>query len=52
VVHDEALYEQLGPHSTSRACLYLKRLADVDTAVLERVVDHTLKTMTARYGPQ
>jgi hypothetical protein len=52
VVHDEALYAQLGPHTTSRACLYLKRLADVDTAVLEQVVDHTLATMTARYGPQ
>ena len=28
----------LGPHSTGVGCLYLKRLADVDSAVLSELV--------------
>ena len=36
---DEApLLAQLGPHTTGRACLYLKRLDGVDLDVLERLV--------------
>ena len=32
------LLAKLGTHSTSKACLYIKRLADVDEKVLERVI--------------
>ena len=32
------LLAQLGTHSTSKACLYIKRLADVDEKVLERLI--------------
>lgn len=32
------LFEKLGGHSTSVSCLYIKRLADVDTKVLEKVI--------------
>jgi hypothetical protein len=32
------LLARLGPHTTSRACLYLKRLSDVDTNVLREMV--------------
>lgn len=32
------LLAKLGPHTTSKACLYIKRLADVDEKVLERVI--------------
>ena len=34
----EPLFEQLGPHSTGKGCLYLKRLDAVDSAVLERLI--------------
>lgn len=34
----EALLARLGKHSTSKACLYIKRLADVDPDVLEALV--------------
>ena len=34
----EPLFEQLGPHTTGKSCLYLKRLDAVDAAVLERLV--------------
>lgn len=32
------LLERLGPHSTGKGCLYLKRLADVDRDVLTELV--------------
>ena len=32
------LLEKLGKHSTSVSCLYIKRLSDVDTDVLEKVI--------------
>jgi hypothetical protein len=32
------LLARLGPHRTGRGCVYLKRLADVDVAVLEEIV--------------
>lgn len=30
--------KKLGPHKTSKGCLYVKRLSDVDLAVLEAIV--------------
>lgn len=34
----DPLYDELGPHTTGKGCLYLKRLDAVDAAVLERLV--------------
>jgi hypothetical protein len=34
----DPLYDQLGPHTTGKGCLYLKRLSDVDPAVLESLI--------------
>jgi hypothetical protein len=34
----DALFARLGKHSTGKSCLYIKKLADVDLAVLERLV--------------
>ena len=33
-----ALMDKLGKHSTGRSCLYIKRLADIDTDVLRELV--------------
>jgi hypothetical protein len=33
-----ALLEKLGPHKTTKACLHIKRLSEVDAAVLESLV--------------
>ncbi len=33
------LLGKLGPHSTGKCCLYIKRLADVDERVLEKIVE-------------
>jgi Domain of unknown function (DU1801) len=34
----EDLLARLGPHSTGKSCLYLKRLADVDVEVLRALI--------------
>jgi hypothetical protein len=35
---DDPLFAQLGPHTTAKGCLYLKRLDAVDESVLEQLV--------------
>ena len=37
----EALLSKLGKHKSSKCCLYLNKLADVDLAVLEELVQRT-----------
>jgi hypothetical protein len=38
VKRDPTLLKQLGKHSTGQSCLYIKRLADVDLSVLEKMI--------------
>ncbi len=45
-----ALLARLGPHKMGNACLYIKRLADVDTAVLEQLVAGSLAALRRRHG--
>lgn len=35
---DNTLLAELGPHTTGKACLYVKRLDDIDLDVLERLI--------------
>ena len=42
------LLARLGRHTTDRACLYIKRLADVDRAVLKRLAAASLASTLAR----
>ena len=37
------LLEQLGPHETDKACLYLKRLGDVDLGVLRQLIERSMR---------
>lgn len=39
----EELLGELGPHTSSKACLYVRRLADVDLAVLEELTRRTFE---------
>lgn len=41
----EVLLEKLGKHKTGKACLYLKRLSDVDPAVLQQLIAASVKAM-------
>lgn len=44
----EALLRKLGKHKTGKGCLYLKRLADVDATVLEKLVQSSVEDLRAR----
>lgn len=39
-----ALLGELGPHKTSKGCLQVKRLADVDTIVLAKIIEKAHST--------
>ena len=41
---------QLGKHKTGKGCIYIKRLSDVDPAVLERLVAEAYARMKQTYG--
>lgn len=45
----EALLARLGKHKTGKACLYIKRLSDVDEAVLEELIAEALAYMAEKY---
>lgn len=46
--HNE-LMEKLGKHKTGKSCLYIKRLSDVDEAVLEQLCIASLQWMAQKY---
>jgi hypothetical protein len=39
----------LGRHKTGKACLYIRRLADIDLAVLETMIARSLAWMAEKY---
>ena len=45
----EGLMSKLGKCKTGKSCLYIKRLADVDEAVLERLIGESVRYMRAHY---
>ena len=45
----EALLARLGKHKTGKACLYIKRLSDVDGDVLEQMCAASLAYMDEKY---
>lgn len=44
-----ALLSRLGPHRAGKACLYVRRLADVDLGVLEELVRAGLEDLRGRW---
>lgn len=43
------LMARLGKHKTGRSCLYIKRLSDIDEAVLEELCAKSLNWMAEKY---
>lgn len=43
------LLPKLGPHKMSKSCLYIKRLADLDLGVLEKLVAGSVAEVRRRY---
>lgn len=46
----EKLLAKLGKHKMGKACLYIKRLSDVDTEVLEQLIAGSVAEVRRRYG--
>lgn len=44
------LMAQLGPHTTGKSCLYLKKLSDVDEKVLRSLIAQSVAFMKTRFG--
>ena len=45
----DVLLAKLGKHRTGKVCVYIRRLADVDLEVLERLVTRSVADMKRRY---
>jgi hypothetical protein len=45
----DKLMAKLGKHKTGKSCLYIKRLDDVDEAVLKKLIDKSVKYMQRKY---
>lgn len=45
-----AVLAQLGKHKTGKGCLYIKRLADIDLTVLERLIAQSFAAQKRRCG--
>ncbi len=43
------LLAKLGKYKTAKVCLYVKRLADIDAAILEKLVKDSVAEMKKRY---
>ena len=41
------LMQQLGKHSTGRSCLYFKRMSDIHTPTLKKLIQQSVKRMKA-----
>jgi len=44
-----ALLADLGKYKTGKSCLYIKKLADVDTAVLNQLIERSVAYMAKKY---
>lgn len=51
LVGRDDLLARLGKHTTGKGCLYVRKLADVDMAVLEAIVAAAWAQMAAVYPP-
>lgn len=45
----DRLMQRLGKFTTGRSCLYIKKLEDIDTGVLETLIERSVAMMKARY---
>ncbi|MDZ7630333.1 MAG: DUF1801 domain-containing protein [Gemmatimonadaceae bacterium] len=45
----KAMLAQLGKHKTGKACLYIKRLADVNLPVLQQLIAYSVADTRKRY---
>lgn len=46
---EKALLSRLGPHRMGKSCLYFRRLADLDNAVLRELIADSIAKVKSRY---
>jgi len=46
----DVLLEKLGQYKMGKACIYVKKLGDIDLAVLEQLARHTIAFLKKQYG--
>lgn len=46
----QSLLAKLGKHKMGKSCLYFRQLADLDTAVLEKIVANSVADVKRRHG--
>ncbi|WP_342804525.1 DUF1801 domain-containing protein [Alteromonas sp. M12] len=46
---DQSLLANLGKHKTSKACLYINKLADINLEILKQIITQDLTIMDNRY---
>ncbi|GIO25727.1 DUF1801 domain-containing protein [Ornithinibacillus bavariensis] len=44
------LLEKLGKHTSGKGCIYINKLADIDTKVLEKLIQHSVKLLQDTYS--
>ena len=45
----ENFLSRLGKHKSSKGCVYVKKLADIDVEVLKEMIQHSVDTLLALY---
>jgi hypothetical protein len=45
----EKLLEKLGKHKPSKGCVYIKRLSDINTSVLKKMIEGSVKYTKKKY---
>lgn len=45
-LHKSSLLQNLGPHKTSKACLYIKQLQNIDMLILKKIIKESCATTT------
>lgn len=48
--HQPDLLSRLGRHKMGKACLYIRKLSDVDLAILEQLIADSVAEVKRRYG--
>lgn len=46
----DAHLQKLGKFKTAKTCLYIKKLSDVDKAVLQSLIEHSVSDMRKKYA--
>jgi len=49
-VGQEYLFEKLGKHKSGKGCVYIKKLDDIDTKILEKIIKGTIEYLKNKYS--